>query len=195
MLAFNMMVPPKVRANGQARPGRRRQTPCCNHSGRRALGELQCRAFSLRAGGQHDPVKRREFIAGLGSAVASPVAVRAQLGPVIGASASVYLCATMAERFDDALSRLWGAHLPDRPGPSRGGMPPLTSQQAEELRVQASEWALMDGAHRVERTFRFQDFRESPTFVQKVGELAVLRPRRRGSRCRRAPARWHRGRT
>jgi 4a-hydroxytetrahydrobiopterin dehydratase len=56
--------------------------------------------------------------------------------------------------------------------PCRGGVPPLTAQQAEELRAQAPEWALMDDANRIERTFRFRDFREALTFVQKVGELA-----------------------
>jgi 4a-hydroxytetrahydrobiopterin dehydratase len=56
--------------------------------------------------------------------------------------------------------------------PCRGGVPPLTTQQAEELGVQALEWALMDDAHRIERTLRFRDFREALTFVQKVGELA-----------------------
>jgi 4a-hydroxytetrahydrobiopterin dehydratase len=56
--------------------------------------------------------------------------------------------------------------------PCRGGVPPLTAQQAEELRVQSPEWALMDDAHRIERTFRFRDFRKAMTFVQEVGELA-----------------------
>ena len=56
--------------------------------------------------------------------------------------------------------------------PCRGGVQPLTAQQAEELRVQAPEWALVDDAHRIERTFRFRDFREALTFVQKVGEVA-----------------------
>jgi len=56
--------------------------------------------------------------------------------------------------------------------PCRGGVPPLTAQEAEELRTQASEWALMDEAHRIERTFRFRDFREALMFVQKVGDLA-----------------------
>jgi 4a-hydroxytetrahydrobiopterin dehydratase len=46
------------------------------------------------------------------------------------------------------------------------------SHEAEELRGQAPEWALMDEAHRIERTFRFRDFREALTFVQKVGDLA-----------------------
>ena len=54
----------------------------------------------------------------------------------------------------------------------RGGVPPLTAQQAEELRVQAPEWALVDDAHRIERTFRFRDFREALAFVQRVGEVA-----------------------
>ena len=56
--------------------------------------------------------------------------------------------------------------------PCRGGVPPLTAQEAANLRGQAPEWALMNDAHRIERTFRFRDFREALTFVQKVGELA-----------------------
>jgi 4a-hydroxytetrahydrobiopterin dehydratase len=56
--------------------------------------------------------------------------------------------------------------------PCRGGVPPLTAPQAEEMRVQAPEWALMDDAHRIERTFRLRDFRQALMFVPKVGELA-----------------------
>jgi 4a-hydroxytetrahydrobiopterin dehydratase len=56
--------------------------------------------------------------------------------------------------------------------PCRGGVPPLTAQQAEVLRGQSPEWALVEDAHRIERTFRFRDFREALTFVQKVGEVA-----------------------
>lgn len=56
--------------------------------------------------------------------------------------------------------------------PCRGGMPPLTQQEAEELLAQAPEWALLDDAHRIERTFRFGNFREALTFVQQVGGLA-----------------------
>ena len=56
--------------------------------------------------------------------------------------------------------------------PCRGGMPPLTRAEAEELLPQAAEWALMDDAHRIEKTFRFGNFREALVFVQKVGELA-----------------------
>ncbi len=56
--------------------------------------------------------------------------------------------------------------------PCRGGVPPLTQQEAETLLAEAPEWALKDQAHRIERTFRFKNFREAFSFVQKVGELA-----------------------
>jgi 4a-hydroxytetrahydrobiopterin dehydratase len=56
--------------------------------------------------------------------------------------------------------------------PCRGGIPPLTRQEAEGLLVQAPDWSLVDEAHRIERTFRFKNFREALTFVQQVGELA-----------------------
>ena len=56
--------------------------------------------------------------------------------------------------------------------PCRGGIPPLTQPEAERLRAETPDWALLDDAHRIERTFRFANFREALTFVQKVGELA-----------------------
>ena len=40
--------------------------------------------------------------------------------------------------------------------PCRGGVPPLGR----------------DDAHRIERTFRFRNFREALGFVQRIGELA-----------------------
>jgi 4a-hydroxytetrahydrobiopterin dehydratase len=40
------------------------------------------------------------------------------------------------------------------------------------LLAEAPEWAFKDEVHRIERTFRFRDFREALSFVQKVGELA-----------------------
>ena len=56
--------------------------------------------------------------------------------------------------------------------PCRGGIPPLTQDEAEGLRMQAPDWQLVDDAHRIERTFRFRNFREALNFVQEVGELA-----------------------
>ena len=56
--------------------------------------------------------------------------------------------------------------------PCRGGIPPLTRDEAQRLQAQAPNWELADDAHRIERTFRFRNFQESFAFVQKVGELA-----------------------
>jgi 4a-hydroxytetrahydrobiopterin dehydratase len=56
--------------------------------------------------------------------------------------------------------------------PCRGGVPPLTAEEAESFRAQAPDWTLLDDAHRIERTFRVQNFRAALTFVQQVGELA-----------------------
>jgi 4a-hydroxytetrahydrobiopterin dehydratase len=56
--------------------------------------------------------------------------------------------------------------------PCRGGVPPLTRDEAERLRAQAPDWNLVDDAHRIERTFRFGNFREALSFVHQVGELA-----------------------
>lgn len=54
----------------------------------------------------------------------------------------------------------------------RGGVSPLDRAEAEQLRAQTPEWALKDDAHRIERTFRFKNFKEAMSFVTKVGELA-----------------------
>ena len=56
--------------------------------------------------------------------------------------------------------------------PCRGGIPPLTRDEAQRFQAQAPNWELVDDAHRIERTFRFRNFRESLGFVQEVGELA-----------------------
>ena len=36
----------------------------------------------------------------------------------------------------------------------------------------SADWELCDDARRIERTFRFRNFREALAFVQRVGELA-----------------------
>jgi 4a-hydroxytetrahydrobiopterin dehydratase len=56
--------------------------------------------------------------------------------------------------------------------PCRGGIPPLEASAAKQLLSQAPSWTLMDDAHRIERTFRFQDFRGAIAFVNKIGDLA-----------------------
>ena len=56
--------------------------------------------------------------------------------------------------------------------PCRGGIPPLSREEAEEYRRQAPDWAVVDGATRIERTYRFKNFREAFGFVERAAELA-----------------------
>ncbi|HYM99762.1 MAG TPA: 4a-hydroxytetrahydrobiopterin dehydratase [Aestuariivirgaceae bacterium] len=56
--------------------------------------------------------------------------------------------------------------------PCRGGVAPLTQEEAQRLQGQAAEWQLADNARRIERRFSFRNFREALDFVQKVGEIA-----------------------
>lgn len=56
--------------------------------------------------------------------------------------------------------------------PCRGGVPPLTPAEAEGYRAQAPDWSLMDDATRIERRFRFRNFREAFAFVARAAELA-----------------------
>lgn len=56
--------------------------------------------------------------------------------------------------------------------PCRGGAEPLDKAESETLRAQTPKWELKDGARRIERKFKFDDFVEALAFVNKVGELA-----------------------
>jgi 4a-hydroxytetrahydrobiopterin dehydratase len=56
--------------------------------------------------------------------------------------------------------------------PCRGGVPPLAREEAKRLHQQASDWSLLDDAHRIERKFTFRNFRAALAFVDKVGALA-----------------------
>ena len=56
--------------------------------------------------------------------------------------------------------------------PCRGGVPPLTSQEAERFHIHIPQWEIRDEARRIDRTFRFRNFREAYAFVQQVAELA-----------------------
>jgi 4a-hydroxytetrahydrobiopterin dehydratase len=56
--------------------------------------------------------------------------------------------------------------------PCRGGIPPLTSEEAAGLREQAPQWDLVDDAKRIERTFRFRNFGAAFAFVARAAELA-----------------------
>jgi 4a-hydroxytetrahydrobiopterin dehydratase len=56
--------------------------------------------------------------------------------------------------------------------PCRGGMPPLTQEEAVSYRGQAPDWELLDEAKRIERTYRFKNFREAFAFVERAAALA-----------------------
>ena len=56
--------------------------------------------------------------------------------------------------------------------PCRGGIPPLTEQEAAAYHAQAPDWALLDETKRIERTYRFKNFAEAFGFVERAAALA-----------------------
>jgi 4a-hydroxytetrahydrobiopterin dehydratase len=56
--------------------------------------------------------------------------------------------------------------------PCRGGIPPLGFDEAEALHQQAPDWELLDRATRIERTYRFKNFRDAFAFVERAAGLA-----------------------
>ena len=56
--------------------------------------------------------------------------------------------------------------------PCRGGIPPLTREEADAYRMQAPQWELLDGATRIERTYRFKNFAAAFEFVGQAAALA-----------------------
>jgi 4a-hydroxytetrahydrobiopterin dehydratase len=56
--------------------------------------------------------------------------------------------------------------------PCRGDIPPLTEQEAAAYHVQAPDWALLDQAKRIERTYRFKNFGQAFRFVERAAALA-----------------------
>jgi len=55
--------------------------------------------------------------------------------------------------------------------PCRGGVPPLQGAEIEELLGQLPGWQVQN-EHHLRKTFRFEDFRSSLQFVNRIGELA-----------------------
>ena len=57
--------------------------------------------------------------------------------------------------------------------PCRGGVPPLTPEEAEGYRArEAPDWSLLDDATRIERRYRFEDFGAAFAFVSRAAGLA-----------------------
>ena len=57
--------------------------------------------------------------------------------------------------------------------PCKGGIPPLTAQEAERFHGQVPQWELRDGAKRIARKFKFRNFGEVLGFVAKFVELDI----------------------
>lgn len=56
--------------------------------------------------------------------------------------------------------------------PCRGGVPPLGREEVQALHRQTPDWAIVEDARRIERTFRFSDFAQAFAFVAKAADLA-----------------------
>ena len=58
--------------------------------------------------------------------------------------------------------------------PCRGGVPPLTHDEAEALRAETPAWRIVerDGIARLEREVKFKDFRAALAFANQAGEIA-----------------------
>lgn len=58
--------------------------------------------------------------------------------------------------------------------PCRGGEPTLEEKQIIELQPQVPDWEIIEHMNikRLERVFKFQDFKEALHFTDKVGEIA-----------------------
>lgn len=58
--------------------------------------------------------------------------------------------------------------------PCRGGEPTVTPAEIEEYRLQVPDWKVVEreGVLRLERVFRFKDFKKALAFTNRVGEIA-----------------------
>jgi 4a-hydroxytetrahydrobiopterin dehydratase len=56
--------------------------------------------------------------------------------------------------------------------PCRGGIPPLTREEAEELLARAPGWSLEENGKRLRRRFEFEDFKKAIAFVNRVADVA-----------------------
>ena len=56
--------------------------------------------------------------------------------------------------------------------PCRGGVPPLTPEEAARYRQATPEWDLLENSRMIRRTYRFANFREAFEFVKRAAEIA-----------------------
>lgn len=57
--------------------------------------------------------------------------------------------------------------------PCEGGDPPLSRGEVEKLLAEVKSWNLLeDGILKIEKHFKFKDFKDALEFVNKVGKIA-----------------------
>jgi 4a-hydroxytetrahydrobiopterin dehydratase len=56
--------------------------------------------------------------------------------------------------------------------PCRGGIPPLTREEAESFLKETPGWELVLDSSRLQRSFQFKNFSSALAFVNRIGELA-----------------------
>src|SRR4051812_17869518 len=56
--------------------------------------------------------------------------------------------------------------------PCRGGVPPLTGEEATRYLSMVEGWELYDDGRLIRRTYRFKSFRDALAFVRGAGDLA-----------------------
>jgi len=56
--------------------------------------------------------------------------------------------------------------------PCKGGIPPLTPDEARAYQRSTPGWELRDDATKLEKTFKFANFKKTLEFVKRVGDLA-----------------------
>jgi len=55
--------------------------------------------------------------------------------------------------------------------PCRGGVPPLEGEEIQKLLKELDGWQVVN-EHHLKKSYKFGDFRESLTFVNRIGGLA-----------------------
>jgi 4a-hydroxytetrahydrobiopterin dehydratase len=55
--------------------------------------------------------------------------------------------------------------------PCRGGVPPLPQEEVAKLQAQLDGWDVVNG-HHLRKEYKFEDFKETQAFVNRVGDLA-----------------------
>lgn len=56
--------------------------------------------------------------------------------------------------------------------PCESGTKPFTHEEAKPYLANVKDWKLEDGVKKIEKKFKFKDFKQALDFVNKVGEIA-----------------------